>query len=73
VTATTPRLVHMANQIAVAFRNLGEEDAAAATFQHMRQFWDPRMRRLIVEHLESGGEELSAIARASVERLKAAS
>lgn len=40
-------LVRMANQIA---RNLAREpDPAAATAAHIRQFWEPRMRRALVD------------------------
>ncbi|HWA62880.1 MAG TPA: formate dehydrogenase subunit delta, partial [Caulobacteraceae bacterium] len=66
------RLVYMANQIAVAFRTAGEAAAVAATEDHLRKFWDPRMRRQIVEHLARGGEGLDAVARAAVARLDAA-
>lgn len=40
-------LVRMANQIA---RNLAREpDPATATAAHIRQFWEPRMRRALVD------------------------
>jgi formate dehydrogenase subunit delta len=46
------RLVMMANQIAA---NLAHEpDPAAATAEHIRLFWDPRMKRLIGEHDGAG-------------------
>jgi formate dehydrogenase subunit delta len=69
MTATATRLVHMANQIATAFRTHGDERAAAATHEHISQFWDPRMRRLIVEHLQAGGADLSDVARTAIARL----
>lgn len=69
MSQTLGRLVYMANQIAGAFRHQEPDKAAAATCDHLWHFWDPRMRRLITEHLAAGGEGLGDIARAAVERL----
>lgn len=69
MSTTTPRLVLMANQIAVAFRTQGEIRAEESTLEHLRQFWDPRMRSLIVAHLDAGGVGLNDTARAAIERL----
>jgi formate dehydrogenase subunit delta len=66
-------LVTMANQIADFFRtsNPDRNDAVAATAQHLRSFWDPRMRREIIAHLAShGGEGLNEIARDAVRMLE---
>jgi formate dehydrogenase subunit delta len=68
---TPERLIYMANQIAHAFRLKGEARAAAETADHLRKFWDPRMRREILALLEAGGVGLDSIARAAVEQLKA--
>jgi formate dehydrogenase subunit delta len=67
---TAERLVYMANQIAHAFRLKGEAQAVAETADHLRKFWDPRMRREILAILEAGGTGLDSIARAAVEQLK---
>ena len=49
---TVERLVLMANQIA---ENLAHEpDPAAATAEHIRLFWDPRMKRIIAAHDGAG-------------------
>jgi formate dehydrogenase subunit delta len=66
-------LVTMANQIADFFAtsNPDRNEAVAATAQHLRSFWDPRMRREIVAHLVSrGGEGLNEIARDAVRMLE---
>ena len=60
------RLHHMADQIARNFAVQGEEEAVAATAQHIRDFWDPRMKAAI-RAADRGA--LSAIAAAAVERL----
>lgn len=66
------KLVYMANQIAREFAAQHPEEAAQATYDHLWHFWDPRMRQLIVEHLDAGGEDLNEVARRAVERLKSA-
>ncbi len=60
---TVERLVHMANQIAKNLAIEGEALAAAATAKHITDFWDPRMKRMIIEH---GGNGLDPIAAAAV-------
>jgi len=63
------RLVTMANQIAGFFAAYPEERAIAATADHMRQFWDPRMRAdlaRIAAEVESG---LSPVALAAARSL----
>lgn len=40
-------LVGMANQIARNLAAQGEEAAVAQTAQHIRDFWDPRMKAAI--------------------------
>jgi len=60
-------LAKMANQIAEFFAAGSEREAAvAATATHLRNFWEPRMRREIIEYARGGGAELSEVARAAV-------
>lgn len=66
------RLVYMANQIAGFFRSQGADKAVPAIAEHLKKFWDPRMRTAIVAHLDAGGEGLAPEVRAAVEALKAA-
>jgi formate dehydrogenase subunit delta len=68
--STHDKLVYMANQIAKFFAPQGDADAIAGTADHLRKFWDPRMRSLILEHLAAGGAGLDPIARAAVEQLR---
>jgi formate dehydrogenase subunit delta len=59
-------LVDMVNEIAAFFA--GEEPAKAAenVANHLRRYWDPRMRRQIVTHVTEGGAGLSDVAKAGV-------
>lgn len=43
------RLIYMANQIARNFAAQGEDEAVAATADHIRKFWDPRMKAQIAQ------------------------
>jgi formate dehydrogenase subunit delta len=58
------RLVHMANQIAQNV--LHEEDPAATVAQHIKLFWDPRMKRDIQAADVQG---LSPVAAAAIAQL----
>lgn len=44
------RLATMVNQIARNLAPQGEEEAIAQTAQHIRDFWDPRMKAAIIEN-----------------------
>ena len=64
------RLVYMANQIATYFRTQPHDEAVASTLDHLKKFWEPRMRRQILEHLEHHqGEGLNEIALAAIMKL----
>lgn len=66
-------LVTMSNQIADFFKtsNPSRAEAVAATAQHLRSFWEPRMRREIIAYLaRDGGEGLNEIARDAVRVLE---
>ncbi len=58
----------MADQIARNFAVQGEAEAIAATAEHIRLFWDPRMKAAI---LADDRTELSTIAAGAVAQLAA--
>jgi len=64
------KLVYMANQIGKFFASQGPQRAAAGTAEHLRKFWDPRMRAGIIAHLEAGGGGLDPEVRKAVEQLR---
>jgi formate dehydrogenase subunit delta len=49
------KLVYMANQIGKFFASQGPDAAVAGTAEHIKKFWDPRMRAAIFRHVEAGG------------------
>lgn len=64
------KLVHMANQIAANLTAQRVGDPVTATADHIIAFWDPRMRRLIVELLDGGDSGLDETAAAAIALLK---
>lgn len=65
------KLTYMANQIGRFFAHQPPEKAVVAIADHLRNFWDPRMREAILTHLASGGTGLDPLTRQAVEKLKA--
>ncbi|CAL1239065.1 formate dehydrogenase subunit delta [Candidatus Methylocalor cossyra] len=63
----TERLVKMANDIGNFFAAEPDRDVAVnGVAEHLKKFWDPRMRRAIIQHLEQGGVGLAELPRAAV-------
>ena len=52
------RLIYMANQIGTFFRSQGHDKAVPGIAEHIKKFWDPRMRKAIFAHLDAGGAGL---------------
>jgi len=67
------RLIYMANQIGKFFEHQGHDKAVGGIAEHIRKFWDPRMRAAIFAHLDAGGAELDVNVRDAIATLKAAS
>jgi formate dehydrogenase subunit delta len=64
------RLVAMANDIAAFFAAEPDPDSAAdQVANHLKKFWEPRMRKEIQRCLANGGAGLSPLAKRGVERL----
>jgi formate dehydrogenase subunit delta len=64
------RLVEMVNDIANFFHSEPDHAAAVAGIAgHLRKFWEPRMRKQILAHLDAGGHGLGDLAREGVEEL----
>lgn len=65
-------LVRMANQIGTFFESFTDRDEALEGIAgHLMKFWDPRMRRQLVEYIEnSATPELADIVRESIETHK---
>jgi formate dehydrogenase subunit delta len=64
------RLVYMANQIGKFFHSQGRDKAVPGIAEHIRKFWDPRMRKTILAHLDAGGAGLDPEVRDAVAALR---
>jgi formate dehydrogenase subunit delta len=60
----------MANQIGAFFRGTGEDKVVVGVSEHIRKFWDPRMRAEILQRLDAGEQGLKPDVRQAIERLK---
>jgi len=67
------RLAEMVNDIANFFAAEPDRNLAIdGVTNHLRKFWEPRMRRQIIAYVrDTGGKHLSELGRAGVERLAA--
>ena len=64
------KLIYMANQIGAFFKAQDTDTASAKIAEHLKRYWDPRMRRAIVAHLDAGGAGLEPAVRQAVESLR---
>lgn len=63
-------LIKMANDIGSFFKSEPDRTLAIAGIeQHIKNFWEPRMRKEIVEYIENGGTDLMDIVSEAVKKL----
>jgi formate dehydrogenase subunit delta len=61
-------LVMMANDIGKYFAGYPSHDeAVVAVEHHLRHFWEPRMRRDLVDYAARGGDGLKPLVREAIE------
>lgn len=65
-----PRLIHDANEIAKYFAAYPREEAIAGIADHIKKFWDPRMRAELQSMLAQNEASLHALVREAGARLK---
>jgi formate dehydrogenase subunit delta len=58
-------LVHMANRIGQFFQAMPDQaEATAGVAEHIRKFWEPRMRRALLAHADTAaGADLLPLVR----------
>ena len=54
------RIILMANQIGDFFAPYPPERRAEGIRNHLRTYWDPRMREALLDYVDQGGEQLAA-------------
>ena len=65
----TADIVRMANQIAAFFRPYPHDEAVAGVTTHIKQFWEPRMKKALAAHVAAGGAGLEPLAMEAAETL----
>ncbi|MEQ5778565.1 formate dehydrogenase subunit delta [Thalassospira sp. NFXS8] len=58
---TPEKLVYMANQIATFFKSQPAETAVPGIAGHISDFWEPRMRTALFDHIAQGGNGLDPL------------
>ncbi len=66
---TPEKMVHMANQIAQFFAPYGREQAVAGIEDHLRKFWEPRMRAQIITYVATDCGDLHEFVAEAVRQL----
>ncbi len=68
------KLVRMANQIGAFFESMPDRQQALTDIAgHLKKFWDPRMRRALLQYIdEQGGAGLTAIVMEAIQSNKSA-
>jgi formate dehydrogenase subunit delta len=66
----TDKLVYMANQIGKFFAAQGDAKEVEGVYTHIKKYWDPRMRKGILAHIDAGGAGLDPNVLAGLKKLK---
>ena len=70
MTLTAPTEIRMINSIAAHFGYLPAEQAATAVADHIRKFWDPRMKQRLLLLAASDTRDLDPVAVAAAALLR---
>jgi formate dehydrogenase subunit delta len=65
-----PAEIKLINKIVVHFGYLATEQAAAEVANHVRRFWDPRMKRRLFELVDSQTKDFDPVAVAAAALLR---
>ncbi len=52
------KMIRMANQIATFFETKPHAEGVTGTAGHISDFWEPRMRKQLFDHIAAGGAGL---------------
>ena len=62
--------IRLINKVVVHFGYLPTEQAVTEVADHVRKFWDPRMRRRLFDLVDSGTSDLEPVALAAAALLR---
>ena len=63
-------MVHNANQIALFFAGYPHDEAVAGVADHIKKFWERRMKQQITQYVAEGGAGLHELVVEAVKRLR---
>jgi formate dehydrogenase subunit delta len=55
------KMIRMANQIATFFESKPHAEGVEGCAMHISDFWEPRMRKQLFDHIAAGGAELNPL------------
>lgn len=64
------KLIRMANQIAIFFESKKHDEGVAGTAAHISDFWEPRMRKQLFDHIAAGGAGLKPLVLEAAEKIR---
>jgi formate dehydrogenase subunit delta len=63
-------MVHNANQIALYFASFPREEAIEGVLDHIRKFWERRMKDQLIDYIAKGGRGLHELVLEAVKRME---
>jgi len=64
------KLIRMANQIATFIESKKHDEGVAGTAAHISDFWEPRMRKQLFDHIAAGGAGLKPLVLEAAEKIR---
>lgn len=64
------KMIRMANQIATFFETKKHDEGVAGTAAHISDFWEPRMRKQLFDHIAAGGAGLRPLVLEAAEKIR---
>jgi formate dehydrogenase subunit delta len=71
MTDGLPSEIRMGNDIARALHHLPDDQAAEAVATHLTKFWEPRMRRALVDRVRARDPRVDPLLARAAERYRA--
>ena len=63
-------MVRMANQIAGFFASYPRDQAIESVADHIKKFWEPRMRSALIAYAKGGGAGLQDLVAAAIPKIE---
>jgi formate dehydrogenase subunit delta len=70
VSGDLPPVIRLGHDLVRNFEALPPDKAAEEIATHIRKFWEPRMRRELLHHADTGDARLGALLTAAAESLR---